>query len=657
MAWLQVALGCLLCVPGLMQAGDFRLAPIFQEHMVLQRDQPLALWGVGTPGASIEVQLHDQKKSGAVDSGGNWRILLDPEPAGGPYQLVVKQADQQIVLSDLLIGDVWLCSGQSNMEWQVSRSSNAGQEIKEAVDPLLRFYNQPQQANYHPVSNLQNTGGKWTVCSPESVASFSALGYFFGRELRRDLGVPIGLINASVGATKLQAWMSREALQSDDSGRERLAKFDALAADPEVAKQVEAFRRTGERANILATEVRDAPADAWMLSAEDMQGWAPLDQSLPGGEPSTDGTQESIAMELRRPVKIPESWDGRDVDILLTLQKGTALGVFLNGHKAEFVSGSRANPLWVYRVPGSQVRAGEGVLAIRCFARQYDKTWRELFEQSALGLRDSDDRLALAGDWKVRVMERFPFLGEPQHPDALRATLTGVFNAMIHPLIPFGIRGVIWYQGESDSGGAGLYRRLLPLMIRDWRQKWGLGDFSFLIVQLPNRGPAPTSPDEPAPWAFFRESQAAVAKEVPNGGLAVTIDIGIADDLHPPNKQDFAKRLALTARGAAYGERIPHQGPVFRSLKIEGNRIRVSFDHAGGLSPRAAGPIQGFAVAGDDQKFFWAEARIEGDEVIVSSDKVTNPVAVRYAWAGNPGNAILMNRHGLPAMPFRSDSW
>ena len=651
------ALACLLLLPGLVNAGDFRLAPIFQEHMVLQRDQPLWLWGEGAPGEKVDVQLREQKKTGTVDADGSWQVLMEPETAGGPLSLEVKQGAEKIVFSDILIGDVWLCSGQSNMEWQVRRSSHAEQTTKEAHDPQLRLYTQPQQANYQPVSNMEDTGGKWVPCSPESVPNFSAVGYFFGQDLRKKLDVPIGLIDASVGATKIQAWMSREAMQSNQSLKARLAKFDELASDPEVARSMETYRRNWERSNVLSSEIHRAPADPWMLPSDDSPGWTPLETTLPGSEASTTEGPESILMDLRRTVKIPPEWSGKDVEVLMMLKKGTGLEVFWNGQKAEYISGSRANPLWVYRIPGSQMQAGEGVLALRCFVRQYDTGWLELFQQSALGHSDSKNRLPLTGSWMVRVTERFPFPSEPTSPNAFRRTITGTFNAMIHPLMPFGIKGVIWYQGESDSHGAGLYRLMLPLLIQDWRQKWGLGDFPFLIVQLPNRGPAPKEPSDPAPWALFREAQAAVAREVPHCGVAVTIDIGVADDLHPPNKQDFGGRLALTALGVAYGQDIPHQGPEFRALKIEGNQIRISFDHAEGLSARQAGPIHGFAIAGDDKTFHWAEAKIEGNEVVVSASEVLSPVAVRYAWSNNPENAILVNRQGLPAQPFRSDQW
>jgi len=475
---------------------------------------------------------------------------MDPEKAGGPFSLEVKQGEKKIVFSDILIGDVWLCSGQSNMEWQVRRSSHAEQTIKEAHDPQIRLYAQPQRANYHPVSNMEDTGGKWVLCSPESVSNFSAVGYFFGQDLRKKLDVPIGLIDSSVGATKIQAWMSRQAMQSEESLRKRLAEFDKLASDPEVARSMETYRRNSERANVLNSELHRAPADpSWMLPSDGLPGWTPLETTLPGAEASATEGPESIVMDLRRTVEIPPEWNGTDVEVLMMLKKGTGLAVFWNGQKAEYISGSRANPLWVYRIPGSQVQAGEGVIALRCSARQYNKDWLELFQQSAFGQPDSKDRLTLAGGWMVRVGERFPFPSEPVSPDAFRRTITGTFNAMIHPLMPFGIKGVIWYQGESDSSGAGLYRLMLPLLIQDWRQKWGLGDFPFLIVQLPNRGEAPQEPSDPAPWASFREAQAAVARDVPHCGLAVTIDLGIADDLHPPNKQDFANSSGFERAG------------------------------------------------------------------------------------------------------------
>lgn len=442
--------------------ADVRLPSVLGDHVVLQRDIPLPIWGTADPHEDVTVTLAEKTFSTRADEQGHWRLFLEPSPMGGPYELLV-QGKNTVVLRDVLVGEVWVCSGQSNMQWPVEWSLNASEEIARADYPAIRLFTVPPTIAEKP---LLDAGGTWRKCSPQSVASFSAVGYFFGRALHRELGVPVGLINASWGGTTAEAWTS----------------LSALRTNPDFAP-------------IL-----------------------------------------------------------------------------------------------------SRVHA--------------------------------DD--------------------DPNKPSVL-------FNGMICPLLPLGIRGVIWYQGESNVGRAYQYRTLFPTLIADWRRAWGQGDFPFLFVQLANFGEPQTLPGD-SDWAELREAQ-LMALSVPKTAMASAIDLGEAFDIHPKNKQDVGERLALCALATVFGRDGEYSGPLYAGMSLEGNAIRLRFEHVdGGLVAKGSETLEGFAVAGADRRWFWADARIEGETVMVSSAFVSHPVAVRYGWHHNPkGN--LYNRVGLPASPFRTDDW
>lgn len=509
-----------LCLCPAASASTVTIASVFGDHMVLQRDQKVPVWGHASAGDKIQVTLrsegkaHNQKLSEATaDKSGQWQALLAPSAAGGPYTLEISlkqdgHTSSVAQLHDLLFGDVWLCSGQSNMGFTLKTAKTGKADIAQSAEPKLRLLHVEQVPSVSEQQELTSSP-KWQLCGPDTVANFSAVGYYFGRDLQKHLGVPVGLIQSSVGGTAAECWMSRDALRAFPEFDPLVEKIEAEAHDPEVARQ--RYER-----ELAAYEKKRA---------------------------SVAGTTATA------------------------------------GHK-----------------PAPE--------------------------------------------------------GHPRRPTVL-------YNGMIAPLVPYSLKGVIWYQGESNSSRAEQYRRLFPALIKDWRNQWQAPKLPFLFVQLPSFHAKQTAPGEDN-WAELREAQLETFRTVPNTGMAITIDTGDPKNIHPIDKEPVGARLALAARGVAYGEKLEWSGPLFTTATISGSTVTLSFDHIGsGLSIRdGSASLRGFAIAGADRKFVWADAQIDpnGKKVRVSSAQVANPVAVRYCWAGNPdGN--LQNKNGLPASPFRTDQW
>jgi sialate O-acetylesterase len=446
------------------------LASIFSDHMVLQRDMEIPIWGTADPGAEVTVTLRDESAEATADDDGKWRANLPSMEAGGPHELTVKVGDETTTLSDVLIGDVWVASGQSNMEWSVTNSDNAEKEIADADYPEIRFVDVPNVVSDKPLDSFESHG--WQAVTPRNIGNFSAVAYFFARNLQKELDVPIGLIGCNWGGTRMEAWTSREALLSSETFAPIVKADEAEPENEEAAK------------------------------------------------------------------------------------------------------------------------------------------WR-----------------------KERAHDRPAYL----------------FNGMTSAIIPYGIRGVIWYQGESNAGKANEYAELSKLMIADWRSRWDEGDFPFLLVQLAAWEPGGDS------WPYLREAQTDTL-EAPNVGMAVAIDIGHRTDIHPRNKQEVGRRLALAAQAIAYGDDdVVYSGPMFSEIAIEDGKAKLTFEHVGGglKSGAEGGALDGFEIAGEDGKFVPAHAEIDGEVVVVSSDDVKEPTQVRYNWAAFPGGN-LFNAEGLPAVPFRS---
>jgi sialate O-acetylesterase len=638
-AVLVTVVSTLLSRPGV---AELQLASPLGDGAVIQRDIAFPISGTTAPATRVAVDLGGRTLTATADAEGRFRVVLPPMPAGGPLELTIDAGDERLNLRDVMVGDVWVCSGQSNMEWAVAYSMNAADEIAAARDPKIRHLKVPRSWAAEPEPFL--AGGAWEPADPAHVGEFTAVGYFFARELRRALDVPVGLINTSWGGSRIEPWMSAASLGLSAADAERI-----LAAERGYEQQVLARIRT--RIGELPTQDKGL--------VEGRAVWA---------DPSfDDSTWERIA--------VPARWEdagfaGMDgiawyrTSFELTAeeaQAGITIGLgaiddseitWVNGREA-----GRTERAWnrprVYAVPSQVVRPGHNVVAVRVEdTGGGGGIWGDA---NLLYVETAGGRRPLAGTWRFR-----PGLVTVNLDFHKNQVPTVLHNAMVHPLLAYPIKGILWYQGESNTApeDALAYRKLFPAMIRDWRAGWGRGDLPFLWVQLANYLPVAAEPQESG-WAMLRESQLA-ALTLPGTAQAVAIDIGEADDIHPRNKQEVGRRLALAARNVAYGEDVVFSGPVYQRHEIKDGRVVIEFAHVGGgLVARDAptGALKQFAIAGADRRFVWAEAAIRGDGVVVSSEKVPRPVAVRYAWADNPEGANLCNIEGLPASPFRTDGW
>ena len=620
-----------------------RLPRIFGDGMVLQRQARLPVWGWGAPGRPVTVTFGGTSRSATPGPSGAWRIVLPPQSAAGPHRLVVRSGTDSVVARDVLVGDVWVASGQSNMEWPLSSTRNAQAEIAAANDPRIRHFKVPTSFSPSPEPDL--AGGSWAAADPQHAGSFSAVAYFFARDLRKSVDVPIGIINTTWGGSRIEAWMSRAALGLGGG------RWAALWQEQENAQ-----RRFAEN---LRAKIGDVPATD--------PGF--VDGKAPWADPDLD--------EARwQSIRVPSLWeqagyDGMDGIAWYRLSFDLSADDAARGVKLGLGAIDDADITWVngvevgrtnnyslpriYEVPANALRAGRNVLAVR--VEDTGGGGGIYGDSSRVFVEAGGTRRPLTTGWKFRVGTA------SLQPDGqqINKVPTVLYNKMVHPLLGLPIKGVLWYQGESNADNvadARNYADLFTTMITRWRREWGSGEFPFLWVQLANFMAPDSLPPATSAWAVLRDAQTA-ALSLPKTAQVVTIDIGEAQDIHPRNKQDVGARLALAARHVAYGQPVAHAGPTHRSHVVRGGEIVVRFDHAGdGLVSRAPdGSVGGFAIAGADRKFVWADARIDGSTVVVSSPRVASPVAVRYAWGNNPTRASLYSREGLPAVPFRTDAW
>lgn len=619
-----------------------RLPKLISDGMVVQRNKPIVVWGWASPGEKVSVQFHGKQGKATTDKSGHWRIQLAPEAAGGPYQMIIK-GKNSITVDDILVGEVWVCSGQSNMEWPLLSARNADEEIKNAKYPQIRQFLVQKDVSSKPEVDVK--GGDWKACSPETAGNFTAVGYFFARDVYEQINVPIGLINTSWGGTHSETWTSREAFASSPEFKDMIAGMPQLDFE-QLAKQKEAEQVSKFKAmNIVlpATGV-----ERWKDAAFDASKWNEME--LPSlwesrGLPDFDGV-----VWFRKTVKLSEA----EVTGAATLELGPiddSDETYVNGTRVGSTNG-KYNEDRVYKLSPGVLKAGDNVIAVRV-----DDTGGGggLYgEPNQLKLTTgSGAQQSLSGKWKFSVekVSASAAVGPNSYPTLL-------FNAMLNPLLPARIAGVLWYQGESNAGRAYQYRTAFPLMINDWRKHWNQGDFPFYFVQLASFNASHGTSEKGSTWAELREAQ-TMTLSLPHTGMAVTTDIGEANDIHPRNKQDVGKRLAALALKNEYGKDVVSTGPSYKSMNVEGNTVRISFSDIGsGLIVKDKyGYLKGFEVAGSDHRFYYAKATIAGDEVIVACDQVQTPVAVRFAWADNPEDANLFNKEGFPAVPFRSDNW
>ncbi len=528
--------------------GELTLPAVISDHMVLQRDIGVPIWGTGTAGDTVAVEFAGQTKSATVGADGKWMVKLDPLKASADARtLTVKSRDKSLQVGDVLVGDVWLASGQSNMGSPVGSVSNAAELLPKINDPLLRFFSVTKNTSPEPLPDLK---GKWELATPETAKGFSAVAFFYAQEIRRTQNVPVAILHSSWGGTPIETWISLEGLRRDPALPKTVAKWDAAVGEYEKVK-----------ADPKLVSDYEADLKKWKAEVE------------------------------------------------------PAYNAQLKAYNADVASGKAVGPKPQPPTP-------------------------EPSNPDPMGMPSPSRR--------------------PQTPSV-------AFNATIAPLIPYAIRGVIWYQGEQQTTSLEPYRQLFPRLIEDWRGHWKQGDFPFLFVQLPANGKDP-EPVAKAGWPPTREAQFLTLK-LPNTGMAITVDIGDPKQVHPDNKIHVGNRLALVGRKVAYGENLVASGPLYQDSSVDGNAVKVRFRETGdglaigqtpwlapGTQPFPQDKLIGFYIAGDDRKWVEADARIAGDGVVVSSPQVPKPSAVRYLWANSPrGN--LYNKNGLPAAPFRTDDW
>lgn len=617
------------------------VSSIFGSNMVLQRGKPNPIWGWAKPDEEIRVTVAGQTVTNLAGPDGHWQVKVMPPDVGGPYTIRIT-GSQTVEFTNVLVGDVWLCGGQSNMEFPLNRARDGEQEVKGANDPEIRFFIVGRQPAYEPAATVQ---GKWRVCAPHTVTAdggLSAVAYYFARKIRSETNIPIGLVQDCVGGTPAETWVSAQTLK-------KLGDFDTALAELERLR-IKGGPQYGNYIMHWYDEFDPGQKHGWATAAFDDSGWKTV--TVPGGFTELGVPERPAVCYFRKMVTLPDQLPSGDATIHLCVVERMDT-TYVNG---QWVGASA----WVenprkYNVPRRFLKPGTNIITVRVFKTKPEGGFMSDAGQLRLVLGDGTE-IPLAGAWKGKLAVD----ARPPHPLPLGfenwpVIPSVMYNGMIAPIVPMAISGVIWYQGEANVGRAAQYRRLLPALIADWRGAFGQGDFPFYIVSLAAFLPRRDTPGDDA-WAELRDAQAYVARTVANCGLASAIDVGDADDVHPKDKREVGERLALCALAGHYQCNVVASGPTLASVERLPGALKLYFTNtAGGLVVRGEKAGE-FAVAGEDRKWHWAEARIEGAAVLVSSAKVPHPVAARYAWQANP-MATLYNKAGLPAVPFRTDDW
>lgn len=620
------------------------LPQIVRDSMVLQRDAPINIWGWASPGERITIRFIGKKYTTITTKDSTWKLVVAPVKAGGPYTLQI-DATNHITLSNILMGDVWLCSGQSNMVHQINiHDVTYADEIATANYPQIRqFLVATLTSLQGPKNNLPN--GSWKPAVGEEVRPFSAVAYFFAKKLYEQYHVPIGLINASVGGTPIEAWTSEEGLK----------EFPELMNTIQKNKDTNYVNSTNRiaaaaTASALPKQIFDkglTGAVKWFDVNYQPKNWHTI--NIPGYWEDQGIKDLNGVVWYRKEIEVPQGLTGKAAKLFLGRIVDADV-VFINGRQV----GTTAYmyPQRRYAIAANVIRPGKNIMVIKVtnFSGKGGFVSNKPYYLVA-----GNDTLDLKGDWQYKVGEVFkPQIGKMPASVVAQNQPTALYNAMVAPYTNYALKGILWYQGESNSASPQNYKNLQEAQIADWRKQFKQPGLPFLYVQLPNFMEVNYLPGE-SNWALLREAQLQ-ALEVPNTAMAVAIDLGEWNDIHPDNKKDVGERLALAANKLAYGQQVVASGPLYKSAVIEDNRIVISFTNTGGgLITHDGELLSEFAIAGEDKKFVWANAIIEGDKVIVSSGDVPQPKYVRYAWADNPGNPNLYNKEGLPASPFRTD--
>ncbi|MFD2720379.1 sialate O-acetylesterase [Hymenobacter monticola] len=639
------AVALLLSVPLVHKAaGQVRLPRLVSDGMVLQREADVRIWGWAKPGEAVAVSFLGKTHKATTGADGKWTVQLPRLKAGGPYEMNIK-ASNQVAVKDILVGDVWLCSGQSNMETPMSRLRDKYPDVvAQAANPKIRQYEVPLTYNFQrPQQDV--TGGKWIAADPQTVLKFSAVAYFFAKEINAKYQVPVGIIKDAVGGSPAEAWLSAEGLKQFPTYEQQLAKYKDSTVVLGI-RQREGAAVANWYQTLYKTDQGEARGQQkWSAPDYDASSWPTM--PVPGfwANQTPLGPVNGVVW-FRKDVDVPAAMVGQPA----RLELGTLVdadSTYING---QLVGGTGYQyPPRKYDVKPGVLKAGKNVVVVRLISNggRGGFTMDKKYELTAGG-----QTIDLRGPWQYKLGATMP---PTPGTTTFQYTPGGLFNGMIAPVLPYAIKGVLWYQGESNAGRTGDYQALFNGMIADWRRQFKQPNLPFLYAQLPNFMAAKKEPSESG-WAQVRDVQRR-GLALPHTGMAVILDAGEWNDIHPLDKQTPGHRLALAAQKVAYGEsKVVSSGPLYQSMQTNGNKVTLSFSSTGsGLVAKGGGELKGFAIAGPDKKFVWAQAKIEGSKVVVWSDQVPNPAAVRYAWADNPEGVNLYNKEGLPASTFTTE--
>ena len=628
----------LFFIAGIAVNANVRMPLIFADGMVLQRNKPIPVWGWADANEKIEVHFKQQTKTITADATGKWMVKLDAEKAGGPFVLSIK-GKNQIVLKDVLVGEVWICSGQSNMEFQMYKLPDFEIQKAQANDVMIRQFLVAQDLSGTPKEELKE--GKWTNANAESLKDFTAVGYFFAQKIYAELKVPIGIINTSWGGTCCENWTRRAALANNNDFKNSVAHIPQVNMDA----VFETYKKS------LLDNIQKVQGFEVSLNNENQF--------------KTPDFNDSKWPEIN----IPSLWENQQIgnidgvvwmrkSIVLTVQQAQQGAVLylskIDDEDVTYVNGVQVgtNKLWdaprKYTIPSGVLKEGINVIAVR--VTDYTGGGGIYGDASDLKLTFNNSEIKIDGAWKFNVVQVKIAISPNSFPSLL-------YNAMVNPLIPYAFQGVLWYQGEANVWRAHQYKKAFPLLIQDWRTQWGQGDFPFYYVQLSTFDEFGGNSNKGSRWAELREAQSETL-HIKNTGMAVTTDIGNAKDIHPTNKKDVGLRLAAIALNNLYGQKGVFGGPIYKAHQITGKQIVLTFDAiGGGLTTPNNAELKGFEIAGNDKVFHPAKALIIDNKIIVSSDEVLNPLAVRYGWADDDTEINLFNKEKFPASPFRTDNW
>jgi sialate O-acetylesterase len=625
-------------------SAQLKVAKIFSDHTVLQRDQPVKIWGSALANSKVNVRFVNQSVNATADNSGKWLATLNAMSANkNPQVLMIKSGTETVKFEDILIGDVWLCSGQSNMEWRLKDVNDAEVEIAAANYPLIRHFKVPLELEFTPQKDLN--GGEWEVVTPETAAEFTAVGYFFARHLQNELDVPIGLLNSSWGGSQVESWISKDAIENSEV-LGYYAKIMPASWDEDANRtEKRLVNRIYGDANFDIEKINESE---YLSPTYDYDKW--LNINVPGqwrspGLPPFQGT-----VYLQKFVEIPKSFTSIVTDFSFGNNTGN-FELIVNGKTVYkgFAIGKIDT-----KIPAETWKSGANSILIKTSANNNGSLWMGFGgNKNDFYVKADEEKIMLAEEaWKMIPSWKT----ERTYTRSKNDAGSIIYNSMIAPITDYGIKGAIWYQGESNAGRAYQYRKSFPLMIENWRQDWGY-DFPFFFVQLSSYGGFQSS-NEGSNWAELREAQ-TMTLQLPKTGMVVATDIGNPDNIHPRNKQDVGKRLALSALKVAYGKDLVYSGPTYKNVAFTKGKAVLSFENVGSglMAKDKYGYLKGFEIAGSDQKFYYAKAEIQGNKVVVNHPMVKDPKTVHYGWTNSPIEANLFNKEDLPASPFRTDNW